>query len=189
MRIISGKARGTKINTIESNTTRPTLDRVKESLFNIIQNRIVDSNVLDLFAGSGALGLEALSRGAKSAVFCDKNIEAYNVINANLEKTHLKELAIVYNMDYEKCLNKINKKFDLIFLDPPYKLDMAVNAVKLIEENDLLEDKGLIIIETDEIQRDNDELNELLKNKEELEIIETRKYGRANLIFVSKRGK
>ena len=76
MRIISGKARGTKINTIESNTTRPTLDRVKESLFNIIQNRIIDSNVLDLFAGSGALGLEALSRGAKSAVFCDKNIKS-----------------------------------------------------------------------------------------------------------------
>ena len=186
MRVISGKARGTKINTIESNTTRPTLDRVKESLFNILQDRIQDSVVLDLFAGSGALGIEALSRGASKAIFCDKNSEAIKVIKENLVKTHFLEKAELHNKDYERLLKmwktnreNYNFKFYIIFIDPPYKLDIAVKSVNLILENEILKNDGIIIIETDEIERD---LNELKETKE-IEIYDIRKYGRANLIF------
>ena len=92
MRIISGKARGTKINTIDNISTRPTLDRVRESLFNIIQNEIRDKMILDLFAGSGALGIEALSRGAKHCVFCDMNPQAVDIINQNLNKSIIKSV-------------------------------------------------------------------------------------------------
>ena len=91
MRIISGTARGTKLYTLEGEKTRPTLDRVKESLFNIIQNEIPDSIFLDLFSGSGAIGLEAASRGAKRVILCDKSKDAIKIINRNIEKTHLKE--------------------------------------------------------------------------------------------------
>ena len=89
MRIISGKARGTKLYTLEGLTTRPTLDRVKESIFNIIQSKIQDSTVLDLFAGSGAIGLEMVSRGASKAILCDKSKDAMEIIEKNIEKTHM----------------------------------------------------------------------------------------------------
>ena len=190
MRIISGIARGTKISSIQSLSTRPTLDRVKESLFNILQNEIKDSIVLDLFAGSGALGIEALSRGARTAVFCDKNYEATKVIYQNLVRTHFKENAKVINSDYKKALTNLNKQrfsFDIIFLDPPYKEDLAGNAIKQILELNLLKSGGTIIIETDEITRDNQEINEIIKNNnfKNTYIKDRRKYGRANLIFLS----
>lgn len=191
MRIISGKARGTKINTIDEVTTRPTLDRVRESLFNIIQNYVSNTYVLDIFAGSGALGIEALSRGAKHAVFCDINKDAVKIINENLMKTRLKENAIVYNMNYKKVIEKLSKndfKFDIVFVDPPYKENLAVNSVKLIIQNNLLNENGIIIIETDEKERDLKELQELNKidneNLQKIKIIDERKYGRANLIFL-----
>ena len=108
MRIISGTARGTKLFTLEGQTTRPTLDRVKESIFNIIQSQIINSNFLDVFSGSGAIGLEAASRGAKKVILCDKSKDAINIINKNIEKTHLKEKIELYNLDYETLLkNKI----------------------------------------------------------------------------------
>lgn len=191
MRIISGKARGAKINTIDEVTTRPTLDRVRESLFNIIQNYVSNTYVLDIFAGSGALGIEALSRGAKQAVFCDINKDAVKIINENLMKTRLKENAIVYNMNYKKMIEKLSKndfKFDIVFVDPPYKENLAVNSVKLIIQNNLLNENGIIIIETDEKERDLKELQELNKidneNLLKIKIIDERKYGRANLIFL-----
>lgn len=183
MRVISGLARGTKLKTIDEMTTRPTLDRVKESLFNILQNQIKNSVVLDLFAGSGALGIEALSRGAAKAYFCDTNRDAINVIKENLNKTRLISKAEVLNVDYKKALNNINESFDLIFLDPPYKLDIAVDALKSIMNNNLLKSEGIIVIETDEIDRD---INELY-NLSEIDIIDKRKYGRANLIFLKRK--
>lgn len=189
MRVISGKARGTKLNTIESIKTRPTLDRVKESLFNIIQSEILDAVVLDLFAGSGALGIEALSRGANKAIFCDNNSDAIKIISENLNKTHLFDKAELYNMDYKKMvklwkdnLKNHNSEFDIIFVDPPYKLDYAVTAIKLILDNQILKPNGKIIIETDESERDLKEL-ELIKG---IKIYDTRKYGRASLIFVKR---
>ena len=105
MRIISGTARGTKLYTLEGQATRPTLDRVKESLFNIIQNEISNSIFLDLFSGSGAIGLEAASRGAKKVILCDKSKDAIKIINKNIDKTHLKEKIELYNLDYEALLN------------------------------------------------------------------------------------
>ena len=107
MRIISGKARGTKLYTLEGENTRPTLDRVKESIFNIIQNEIEGAKILDLFAGSGAIGLEFLSRGAEKAVLCDNSKEAINIIKKNIEKTHMGNQAYLINADFESCLEKI----------------------------------------------------------------------------------
>ena len=184
MRVISGTARGTKLNSIESLSTRPTLDRVKESLFNIIQNNIEDSIVLDLFSGSGAIAIEFLSRGAKKAYLCEKNFSPIKMIYENLEKTRLKDRAIVINKDYKKCLDIMQKeeiKFDFIFLDPPYKADFAVDAIRRILEKNLLKEKGTIIIETDDEKRELLEIEDL-----DIKIDDIRKYGRVNLIFLKK---
>ena len=184
MRVISGVARGTKISSIESLDTRPTLDRVKESLFNIIQNDLKGKVVLDLFAGSGALGIEALSRGAEKAYFCEINLEAIKILKQNLEKTKLIKNAIITNKDYKVALKGIQDKLDIIFLDPPYKLDLTGKAIKEILDLELIDNTSLIIVETDELKRD----MEQIENIKELEIIDKRKYGRANLIFIKKRG-
>lgn len=186
MRIISGSARGTKLVTLLGESTRPTLDRVKEPLFSIIQNEIVDSTVLDLFSGSGALGIESLSRGAKTAVFCDKNREAIEIISKNIEKTRLKESSIVINNDYIKCLEILkseNMKFDLIFLDPPYKTNFAIDALKRILELDLLAQNGIVIIETDEEERNIEEIKKININIDKI-----KKYGRVKLMFLSRKG-
>ena len=182
MRVISGKARGTKLSSIESLSTRPTLDRVKESLFNIIQNNLRDAVVLDLFAGSGQLGIEALSRGADKAYLCDINRDAVKMIKQNLEKTKLKDKAVVINEDYKKALRTLNtnEKFDIIFIDPPYKEDIAVDSIIDIIHESRLEENGIMIIETDEIERDLREINKI----ENIKIIDQRKYGRASLIFI-----
>ncbi len=186
MRVISGRARGTKLSSIESKDTRPTLDRVKESLFNIINNRIEDAVVLDLFAGSGAIGIEFLSRGCKKAFLCDKSKDAIKFIIENLNKTKLQENAIIANKDYAVFLKELynsNEKIDIIFLDPPYDMDIATDAVNLILEYNLLNQDGIIIVETDQKER---EIKSLEKMK--VEIYDTRKYGRANLIFLVERG-
>ena len=182
MRVISGKARGTKLSSIESLSTRPTLDRVKESLFNIIQNNLKGAVVLDLFAGSGQLGIEALSRGANKAYLCDINRDAVKMIKQNLEKTKLKDKAVVINEDYKKALRTLNtnEKFDIIFIDPPYKEDIAVDSIIDIIHESRLKENGIMIIETDEIERDLKEINKI----ENIKIIDQRKYGRASLIFI-----
>lgn len=182
MRVISGKARGTKLSSIESLLTRPTLDRVKESLFNIIQSDLKGAVVLDLFAGSGQLGIEALSRGADKAYLCDINRDAVKMIKQNLEKTKLKDKAVVINEDYKKALRTLNtnEKFDIIFIDPPYKEDIAVDSIIDIIHESRLKENGIMIIETDEIERDLREINKI----ENIKIIDQRKYGRASLIFI-----
>lgn len=182
MRVISGKARGTKLSSIESLSTRPTLDRVKESLFNIIQNNLKGAVILDLFAGSGQLGIEALSRGADKAYLCDINRDAVKMIKQNLEKTKLKDKAVVINEDYKKALRILNtnEKFDIIFIDPPYKEDIAVDSIIDIIHESKLKENGIMIIETDEIERDLREINKI----ENIKIIDQRKYGRASLIFI-----
>lgn len=187
MRVISGSARGTVLHSIEDISTRPTLDRVKESLFNIIQNDIEDTTVLDLFAGSGAIGIEFLSRRAKQVYFCDKSSKAVAMIEKNLKKTKLKEKAIVYNKDYIDCINTVkNIKFDIIFLDPPYKEEFALDAIEKISNLQLLKDDGIIIIETDEPERDINRINNMNIN---YKIYDLRKYGRVSLIFLKWKGK
>lgn len=162
------------------------MDRVKESLFNIINNKIEDSIVLDLFAGSGAIGIECLSRGCKKAYMCDKSYEAIKFIKDNVSKTRLQENAIIVNQDYAGFLQSLkgkDVKFDIIYLDPPYELDIAKNAIKLILDYKLLNENGIIIVETDQKER---EMKNLEKMK--VEIYDIRKYGRANLIFLVERG-
>ena len=152
MRIIAGKARGTKLYTLEGENTRPTLDRVKESLFNIIQSEIPGSIFLDLFSGSGAIGLEAVSRGAKKAILCDTSKEACAIIKKNIEKTHTSENVELYQADFKEVLtNRSGDKFDIIYLDPPYKTNFAIEAIKIILDKELLKESASIIIETTKI--------------------------------------
>ena len=185
MRVISGIARGTKLDSIDSLDTRPTLDRVKESLFNIIQNKIENSIILDLFAGSGAIGIEFISRGCSKAYFCEKSHDAIKMINRNLIKTKLKDKSEIYETDYIKCLKLLssyNVKFDIIYIDPPYKQDLAGKAVEQIIFLDLLKHNGIIVIETDEEKRDLKEIEKL-----QVEVYDLRKYGRAHLIFLNRK--
>ena len=109
MRVIAGTAKGTKLNSIDDISTRPTLDRVKEPLFSIIQNNIVESNVLDLFAGSGALGIESLSRGAKHCTFCDKSYKSIQMLKENIQKVRMQEKSTILNIDYKKYLFAMEK--------------------------------------------------------------------------------
>ena len=184
MRIIGGKARGTKLYTLEGENTRPTLDRVRESLFNIIQKDVPNAVFLDLFAGSGAIGLEAVSRGAKKSILCDKNRDAIKIIKKNIEKTRSREQVELYEADFKEVLkNKLKEKIDIVFIDPPYKTDFAYEAIKILANSKNIKKESLMIIETDEEER-------ILKQIEnlEIEIIDKRKYGRAHLIFLKIRG-
>lgn len=183
MRIISGKARGTKLYTLDGTATRPTLDRVKESLFNIIQNDIEDSTVLDLFSGSGAIGLEFLSRGAKRAVLCDSSKDAIKIIKQNVQKTHFEEKVEVYNMEFTKLVERLqNQKFDIIYIDPPYATDFIKISLEKIIEYELVNENAKIIVETDDETRI---LNQI--EKMDVEITDKRKYGRATIIFLKYR--
>jgi 16S rRNA (guanine966-N2)-methyltransferase len=180
MRIISGKARGTKLYTLEGENTRPTLDRVKESIFNIIQQDIPQSVFLDLFSGSGAMGLEAISRGARKAIMCDKSKEAIKVIQKNVEKTRFHEKSVVLNMDFKVALeNEIHEKLDIVYLDPPYKTDYIYKAIKIMLEKNLIDKSTKVIVETDEEERVIQELKDF-----DIKVVDKRKYGRAQLIFL-----
>jgi len=184
MRVISGEARGKKLYSLDGLNTRPTLDRVKEAIFNIIQFEIKEKKVLDLFSGSGAIAIEALSRGAKQAVLSDHSKEAIRIINKNLDVTRQKEKATVINNDYVTVLNKLgkeNKKFDIIFLDPPYESDFIVKSIEKILDLNLLDEDGIIIAETD-----NNFNKELLNKNTKIKIYDERKYGIVNLIFIRK---
>lgn len=185
MRIISGTARGTKLYTLEGSNTRPTLDRVKEPLFSILQTRIKNSTVLDLFSGSGALALESLSRGAKKAILCDCSPKAIEVIKKNIAKTHLEEKTQLICKDYKKCLNNIEEKLDLIFIDPPYEANIAIKALEIIMDKDLLAEDGLVILETDDEKR---ELEQIKKLKNNINVLDLRTYGRVKLILLNREG-
>lgn len=184
MRVISGSAKGTNLYSLEGKTTRPTLDRIKETLFNIIQGYVYGASVLDLFSGSGALAIEALSRGASYATLCDKSGKAISIINKNVEKTHLQEKCTIINSDYEKALHILReKKFDIIFIDPPYAQNIAVKAVEKIVELNLLSEDGIIVIETDDEKREEEQLKNVNINQYDI-----RSYGRVKLIFLKRKG-
>ena len=147
MRVITGKARGVQLKTPEGMTTRPTTDRVKEALFSIIQFEIPGATVLDLFGGTGQLGIEALSRGAKSAVFVDAGEPACRLIRENLKRTRLEADARVVRSDYLTYLKNCRETFQIILLDPPYAEVFLENALKCITEIDILQSGGIIIAE------------------------------------------
>lgn len=147
MRVITGTARGVNLKTPEGLATRPTTDRVKEALFSIINFDIPNAKVLDLFGGTGQLGIEALSRGAKSAVFVDAGEPACRLIKENLRRTKLEQQAQVVRADYLDYLKRTREKFDIIFLDPPYAEVFLENAIKKITEIDILQSGGIIVAE------------------------------------------
>ena len=147
MRVVAGTARGVTLKTPEGMSTRPTTDRVKESLFNIIQFDVPCAAVLDLFGGTGQLGIEALSRGAKSATFVDIQESACKLIRENLKRTKFSEQGRVVCSDYDAFLRNCKEKFDLIFLDPPYAEVFLENALNFITEIDILQSGGIITTE------------------------------------------
>ena len=147
MRVITGKARGVVLKTPEGMLTRPTTDRVKEALFSIIQFDIPGASVLDLFGGTGQLGIEALSRGAKSAVFVDAQENACRLIRENLKRTKLENEGRVVRADYLQFLGQTTEHFDIVFLDPPYAEVFLENAIKKISEIDILQSGGIIVAE------------------------------------------
>ncbi len=169
MRVISGIYKGRQLKGYTLKGTRPTMDRVKESLFDILGDKVEGRVCLDLFAGSGNLGIEALSRGAKFVYFVDREYMAYKTIKDNLSLLNILNVEVL-NMDYLKALEKLNTiRFDIIFLDPPYKSDYLEKAVRKISELTLLNDKGIVVLESDDI-------NKLYYNDYFREIV-TRKYG------------
>lgn len=147
MRVITGSAKGVRLKTPDGMLTRPTAERVKEALFSAIQEDIPDAMVLDLFGGTGQLGIEALSRGARSAVFVDKDRSACDMIRENLRRAKLEGQGSVIRSDYLAYLADCGKRFDIIFLDPPYAEVFLENALLRISEIDILTNRGIIITE------------------------------------------
>jgi len=155
MRIIAGTARGTTLETPAGDNTRPTLGRVKENFFNAINFDVIGARVLDLFAGSGQLGLEALSRGAREAVFVDADAECIKIIKRNAQKTKLYEKCDILKCDYSQYFSELEKrgnfeKFDIIFIDPPYEQEKRLikDSVDKLLKNGFVSDGGLLICET-----------------------------------------
>ena len=147
MRVIAGKAKGVVLKTPNGLSTRPTADRVKEAMFSIIQFDLPGASVLDLFGGTGQLGIEALSRGAESATFVDESELSCKLIKENLRKTNLSSYAEVIRSDYLAYLKNAGKKFNIVFLDPPYAEVFLENAIKFITEIDILQSGGIIVTE------------------------------------------
>ena len=174
MRIITGTAKGSRLETLEGDATRPTAERAKEAIFSMIQFDIEGRNVLDLFAGSGQMGLEALSRGAVKATFVDNSKAAVGVINQNVTKTHFEKESAVVLASAEDYLRRIKgrEKFDLIFIDPPYAAGVQAKMLELLIEYDLIKPTATIVCESGEedIFKDNPTL------AENFEVIKKAKY-------------
>ena len=147
MRVVAGRARGTVLKTPEGMLTRPTADRVKEAMFSIVQFDLPGAAVLDLFGGTGQLGIEAISRGAKNAVFIDSNENACRLIKENLRRAKMEKEGSVIKADYLSYLSGCKEKFNIILLDPPYAEEFLENSLKMITEIDILQSGGIIITE------------------------------------------
>lgn len=177
MRIIGGKYRSRVLSEFAGENVRPTSDRAREALFNILSLKIYGARVLDLFAGSGALGIESLSRGAKEVVFNDYSKDSIAIVKKNLTTLKITvggEEAKVVQGDYLACLEQARGQFDLIFIDPPYRMDYGEKALKKIAESGLLSENGIAMYE-----RDIPFEGEI----EGLEKYDERKYGKAYLTF------
>lgn len=148
MRVITGTARGRRLGELKGEATRPTTDKVKEAVFSAIQFRVQGARVLDLFAGTGQLGIEALSRGAEQAVFVDSRREAAQLVRDNLALTGLADRAQVLCGDALGYLAATDRRFDLIFLDPPYASELLEQALERIAARDLLAEDGRIVAES-----------------------------------------
>lgn len=185
MRVISGSAKRLQLKTLDGIDTRPTTDRIKETLFNMIAPGLYDCMFLDLFAGSGGIGIEALSRGAMEAVFVERNPKAMSYVKENLKYTKLNHKAITMSMDVMTALYKLEgeKEFDYIFMDPPYGQGMEEAVFSYLSESSLLSEEGIIILETS-IDSEYDYLEEM-----GLSIIRTKEYKTNKHIFVEPAGR
>ena len=165
MKIITGIAKGMNLETLEGDATRPTSQRVKEAIFSMIQFDIEGATVLDLFAGSGQMGLEALSRGAKKATFCDSSRQATEIVIKNAKKAKLFEKCRVSTCDYTQMIRGIagKEKYNIVFIDPPYKDDCISNALDLLVKADALEENAFVICENggQNVFGDNESLEKL----------------------------
>ena len=173
LRIIAGKARGRKLIAPETMETRPTLDRVKEAMFSIIQGYIMNSRVIDVFAGTGSLGLEAASRGAKEVYLVDKSQTTYPLLNENIHNLKFEDFCTALNMDSYQALKFLAKKegkFNLIFIDPPYCKEMIPEAIKIIKENDMLDEDGVIVTKIDSIE-------EIYQGFKDIKLTKSKRYG------------
>ena len=181
MRVISGKCRGTHLMAPEGMETRPTTDRIKETLFNMIAFDLPECQFLDLFSGSGAIGIESLSRGAKRAVFVDQGEKALRCIRENLEKTRLKESAEVLACSAEEAVKRLGQKkdtFDIIFMDPPYALEGIDQIINGIAEYGLLKEEGYIILERS--------TKSIVNLPQDLVLWKEKKYKTTTLSFIKK---
>lgn len=170
MRIVAGKAKGRQLFTPKSQKVRPTGDRVKESLFNMIAPFIEDAIVFDLFAGTGNLGLEAVSRGAVKAYFSDNNKKSLEIVRKNIDITNADSYCYVIDSGYEQALKIIDEKIDVFFLDPPYNKGYIHNCINLILSYDRMADEGIIVIE----HSPKEEMSEHYPN---LELVKRKRYG------------
>lgn len=151
MRVIAGKARRRNLVCPSGNNTRPTTDRIKETLFNILQTEVPDARFLDLFSGSGGIGIEALSRGSKQCVFVENGKEAVACIKTNLKNTKLSEQSQVMAMDVMQALRRLDalgQPFDLIFMDPPYRKEFEAKVIPFLLQSSLVQEGTLIVVET-----------------------------------------
>ncbi|WP_432630607.1 16S rRNA (guanine(966)-N(2))-methyltransferase RsmD [Brotaphodocola sp.] len=149
MRVIAGSARRVSLKTLDGMNTRPTQDRIKETLFNMLQYDLADCTFLDLFAGSGGIGIEALSRGAKTAVFVEQNADAVQIVRENLKATRLEDRAVVMHTDALTALKRLEGKyrFDYIFMDPPYNHELERQMLEYLAGSTLIDKQSTIIIE------------------------------------------
>ena len=175
MRIIGGKYKSRVLSSFDGTEIRPTADRTKEALFNILYTKVTGARVLDLFCGSGSLGIECISRGASEVVFNDARKESIALLKKNLQK--INEKGVVYNLDYLALLKGVKPSFDLIFLDPPYYADFGVIALREIGKSALLKADGIVVYERD---------RKFEEEVEGLELYDERKYGKSYLSFFKK---
>ena len=152
MKIITGIAKGMNLETLEGEATRPTSQRVKEAVFSMIQFDIEGASVLDLFAGSGQMGLEALSRGAKKATFCDSSRDAVDIVMRNAKKSRLFDKCRISNCSYEQMIRGLSGKeqYDIIFIDPPYKDNCIPKVLELLTKGNIISDNAFVICESGE---------------------------------------
>jgi 16S rRNA (guanine(966)-N(2))-methyltransferase RsmD len=176
LRVISGKRRGLKLESLPGSDTRPTLDRVKEAIFSMLFDRCEGANALDLFAGSGGMGIEVLSRGGKSCTFVDFSKDAVEIVKTNVKKADFEKVSTIIYTTYEEYLLKCDEKFDIIFLDPPYMAGYTEKALRIIYERDLLSPDGIVVSESD--------VENIPSYSEKYSVIKQKNYGRVNVCLL-----
>jgi len=179
MKIIGGIYKGFRLQSFPENEIRPTPSKIREALFDIIGTKIIGAEFLDLFAGSGAVGIEAISRGAKNVIFVEKNRKAIILIKNNLSKIYQNDFSNIIQIDYLQAINILNfkqKKFDIIFLDPPYNRNYALNTLHIIDQSNIAKEGCIIIVQHPFHTEVKSDFRKLLFTKE-------KKYGKSKVTF------